>query len=383
MPIAKKLPSGSWRCRVYTHSEIKTDENGNVIYDPKTGKPKLKKIYQSFTSDNPTLKGKAEAEGLASQFRLRKDIIKNPRSLTLRQAIDDYIETSDALLSPTTIQGYRKTQRVAFLDIMDMPITKIDNDILKRAVNKEKKRISNRSKKNPKPISGKTLRNEYGLIRTVLNVYNPSVSYSVKMPEKEEKIKELIRPEKILAVVNGTEIELPVLLAVWLSFSMSEVRGLTKSKSIQNGYITIGDVVVDVNNKPLRKEQAKVHTRIRKHKIPEYIQNLIDQTDPDIDELVPMSGHAIYMRWTRLLEKNNLPHMSFHDLRHVNASVMALLRVPDKYAMERGGWKTDKVMKKVYTHTFSDERQAVDNAIDNFFNSQIPQSYDTKYDTKK
>lgn len=52
--------------------------------------------------------------------------------------------------------------------------------------------------------------------------------------------------------------------------------------------------------------------------------------------------------------------MTFHDLRHENASVMALLRIPNKYAMERGGWKTDNVMKKVYTHTFSEEREKVD-----------------------
>ena len=49
----------------------------------------------------------------------------------------------------------------------------------------------------------------------------------------------------------------------------------------------------------------------------------------------------------KTVRKNNLPHMSFHDLRHVNASVMALLKIPDKYAMERGGWKTDSVMKIV------------------------------------
>lgn len=121
----------------------------------------------------------------------------------------------------------------------------------------------------------------------------------------------------------------------------------------------------------MRKNQAKEPTRKRKHKIPHYIQELIDKTDPGVDELVPMSGHAIYMRWTRLLQKNDLPHMSFHDLRHVNASVMALLRIPDKYAQERGGWKTDKVMKKVYMQTFSEERERVDSLIDSYFEQSM------------
>src|SRR5699024_2139302 len=85
------------------------------------------------------------------------------------------------------------------------------------------------------------------------------------------------------------------------------------------------------------------------------------------DMLIELSGHSIYMKWKRLLEKNNLPHMSFHDLRHVNASVMTLLKIPDKYAMERGGWKIDSVMKRVYTHTFSSEKTQVDNIIDDYF----------------
>lgn len=32
-----------------------------------------------------------------------------------------------------------------------------------------------------------------------------------------------------------------------------------------------------------------------------------------------------------------------------------------------GGWKTDNVMKKVYTHTFSEEREKVDEVIDDYF----------------
>ena len=59
--------------------------------------------------------------------------------------------------------------------------------------------------------------------------------------------------------------------------------------------------------------------------------------------------------------------MRFHDLRHLNASVMLQLGIPDKYAMERGGWSTNQTLKNVYQHTFSAERQIVDDKIDQFF----------------
>lgn len=123
MATAKKLPSGSWRCLVYSHSESVLDDKGNTVYD-KDGKPKKKRIYESFTSDDPSPQGKKEAEFLAAQFALKKEKVHKPFNLTLREAIDLYIDSSDALLSPTTIQGYRKIQRNAFVDIMDVPIKK-------------------------------------------------------------------------------------------------------------------------------------------------------------------------------------------------------------------------------------------------------------------
>jgi integrase len=368
MAKAKKLPSGSWRALVYSHSVNELDSNGNIVYD-KNGKPKKKRIYESFTSDDPTLAGKKEAEYLAAEFALNKKKKNKPANLTLIEAIDKYITSSDAVLSPTTIQGYDKIKRNSYQELMDIPLKNITKEMLQIAVNNEAKRPSKRSSKTPKTISPKTVKNSYGLITAVLNRYCPSIDCDVQLPATENKIKELIPPEIIMDIIKGTEIELPVLLAMWLSLSLSEIRGLKKSTSIKDGYLIINEVVVDVNCEPIRKQQAKTFTRIRKHKIPEYIQKLIYNTNTD--DLVKMSGHAIYMRFRRLLKKNNLPHMTFHDLRHVNASVMALLRIPDKYAMERGGWKTDEVMKKVYTHTFSKEREIVDEVIDDYFQKML------------
>ena len=63
--------------------------------------------------------------------------------------------------------------------------------------------------------------------------------------------------------------------------------------------------------------------------------------------------------------------MTFHQLRHMNASIMAALGIPNLYAQERGGWSTDHTLKTVYQHTFSKEREAVDKTIDKFFNEKI------------
>ena len=84
-----------------------------------------------------------------------------------------------------------------------------------------------------------------------------------------------------------------------------------------------------------------------------------------------MNGKRIRYYFDKHIKAANLPHMTFHDLRHVNASVMSFLNVPDKYAMERGGWTTDKVMKGTYMQVYNSERIKIDDNIDNYFETAL------------
>ena len=80
----------------------------------------------------------------------------------------------------------------------------------------------------------------------------------------------------------------------------------------------------------------------------------------------------IYKKFKKILIENNIkPEIRFHDLRHFNASIMLQLNIPDKYAMERGGWSTNNTMKNVYQHTFNKEREAVDTLVNNYFENLL------------
>ena len=360
MATAKKLPSGSWRCQVYSHTEEILQPDGTI---------KKKRIYESFTSDVKGPKGKRLVESEAAAWAAQKDRPKSIMNCTIGEAIDKYIESKDGVLSPSTIADYKRKRKNGFKHLMDVPLSSINRNTLQEAVNKEAKR---KNKKRPEEtIAPKTVKNEYGLISAAINTYCDGVNTNVKLPTVPVRIKDLETPDAIFAIFEGTDIELPVLLAMWLSFSMSEIRGLTKSKSLSRdgNYISITETVVKVENQDVRKSAAKNNTRIRKHRLPSYLKQLINEVPGDI--LVPQSYNALYKRFQQLLEESNMPHMTFHDLRHINASVMAQLNIPDKYAQERGGWKTDTVMKKVYTHTFSSERVIVDNIIDDYFENIV------------
>lgn len=149
---------------------------------------------------------------------------------------------------------------------------------------------------------------------------------------------------------------------------MSEVRGLRKS-DVRNGILYIQNSVVNVDGKRVEKSATKTYESTRMHEIPPYILELINKVETEY--LTELSGQAIYKRFSRLLEKNGLPHMTFHDLRHLNASIMLALGVPDKYAMERGGWSTPNVLKSVYQHTLSKDRAEQDDKINSYFESLV------------
>ena len=66
-----------------------------------------------------------------------------------------------------------------------------------------------------------------------------------------------------------------------------------------------------------------------------------------------------------------LPSFRFHDLRHYSASIMHAIGVPDVYIMERGGWKSDHVMKRIYRNSIDDEKRRQTKLINGYFSGLV------------
>lgn len=338
MAKAKKLPSGSWRVRLYDGE----DKNG-------------KRIYKSFTA--PT---KKEAEAAAALYSLDKKE-REAHKMTVGEAIDAYIASKENILSPTTINGYRGIRKNNLQSIMNIKIDDITNSIVQSAINKDALHLS-----------PKSLRNAHGLLSASLAVYLPDFTLRTTLPAKEHKIIELPTPELVIDAVKGTDVELPCLLALWLSLRMSEVRGLRYS-DIKDGTLTIQSTKVTIGSEDFVRNQTKTYSSTRILQVPEYIMHLIvkSKEDNESEYLVTLSRQTIRRHFQRALAAKGIQPMRFHDLRHMNASVMLKLGVPDKYAMERGGWSTPDTLKQVYQHTFDDKRKEIDKQIDCYFNSII------------
>lgn len=333
MAKAKKLPSGNWRIRI----SIGKDENG-------------KYVYKSFTAET-----KKEAEYIASEYLVKHK--EKPNNMTVGEAIDRYISSKENILSPTSIASYREIRRNRLQSLMCIPLKDLSQVAVQRAVNLE-----------AKTKSPKTVISAHGLLSSALGMFYPDFVLRTTLPKRQNQIKEILEPSEIIEVVKGTEIEIPVLLALWLGLRMSEIRGI-KYSSIKDGYLTINNVIVTVDGKPVEKSSTKTVGSTRILKLPQVLLNLIEnqQRTSDSEYVTTLSGQAIYKRFSRLLKRSGLPHMRFHDLRHLNASVMLKLGIQDKYAMERGGWTTTSTLKNVYQHTFSSEREKADALVDDYF----------------
>lgn len=106
MATAKKLPSVAYRCLIFDRME--------------DGKRK----YKSFTA--PT---KKEAEYLATQYIMSRNEEKTgSRNMTsFSDELERYIITKEAVLSPSTIRGYRNIQKMLNANYPDFCSLKISD----------------------------------------------------------------------------------------------------------------------------------------------------------------------------------------------------------------------------------------------------------------
>lgn len=337
---AKKLPLGNYRVQVL----VGHDKDG-------------KRIMKSFTAAEEWQALKKAAEYVSKRHKMVN------LDSTVRLAMIGYIETRRSVIEETTLRSCNQVLQHRFQDIMDVPLIDLKPMQIQQSVNLEAQQVS-----------PKTLKNAYGLLRSVLKMYNADINLNcIVLPKVRKREAELPSFEELFSIVKGTSVELPVLLAVWLSLRIGEVIGLQfKDVDLHNHTIKIRRTVIMTKDGAKVRDGCKTEKSKRKLEIPAYILDLITAIPhkSENDFIVPLTRKALYSRFKRLVEKNDI-HITFHDLRHLNASIMLMLGVPDKYACERGGWSTDNVLKSVYQQTFSSERKKIDKLIDGYFDGVI------------
>ena len=320
VPKAKKLPSGSW----FIHLRL----GGENI--PVTANTEKECIKQAQYIKSEYLAGKREPKKEESNFQ------------TLTQAIDQYIADRANTLSPVTIRGYRIIQKNRFKNYQDTPINQLTD--WQRIVNAE-----------AATCSPKTLKNAWGLIRSVIKYTTGNYPPDVKLPQQAPPDKPFFTPEQIkvfVKAVKGTPYEIPCLLGL-CSLRASEIEALDwKNIPKDPQFIRVaGSVVPDEHNNKVRKKQNKNATSTRN--VPVMIPELKEALERERKTSGPvftMHQNSLRVAITKITGQNDLPDVGIHGLRHSFASLAYHLQIPEKIAMEIGGWSDATTMHKIYTH---------------------------------
>lgn len=344
MPTAKKLPSGNYRCQVFSHYEFS--------YLP-DGSEKKKRIYESFTA--PT---KKEAERLATAWAADR-ITKRADNITVSQAIQEYITVKEAVLSPSTINGYRRYQRNYFSEICSLTIRQLNNVTVQSW-------ISSLSVS----LSPKSVHNIYGLLSSTLAMFFPDLHLHVTLPAAKKP--DLYTPndedvKNLLHHIKGTELEIAVLLAAFGPMRRGEICAL-ESTDISGNTVSVSKSMVQASDKTWHIKQPKNYSSYREIVYPDFV---IDRLSGIEGRIIKATPEQISNRFRRAIRFSGLPHFRFHDLRHYAASIMHAIGIPDQYIMARGGWKTDNVMKSVYRNTIDLETEKQTRKISNYFSSIV------------
>lgn len=314
MPNAKKLPSGNWRCRVYSH----TDSSG-------------KKHYESFTAST-----KVQAEMMASKFANDNDH-KRSEDITVEQALKNYMESNRNVLSPSTLYGYEEAYK-RLKDFYHLRIRKVNSAQAQNVI----------SHLVDKGYSPKTVKNTYAFFKASLAFSGAETNFRIHLPSTVKKPQNAPENEDIQVLYeNANDTMKLAILFGCLSLRRGEISALKYGDLKDNALFVHSDMVWGTDRKWHYKEVPKTDASYRTVYLPDFMLEMIGKGNPK-DYIMDVKPNAIGNGFLRLKKKVGVD-IRFHDLRHYFASLAKVLDVPDTYTASLGGWRNgSKVLKEVY-----------------------------------
>ena len=220
-------------------------------------------------------------------------------------------------------------------------------------------------------MSAKTILNNHGFIHAVLKEFNPELKLSTRLPQNKKPDLHIPSDEevkKLLDLVKDTDLEIPVLLAAFGPMRRGEICAL-KASDIDNGVAHVSRALVKNNSGEWVEKLPKTIAGDRYIWFPdEVIQKL-----PTVGKVTDLNPDQITQKFGAIIRENDLSHFRFHDLRHYCASIMHAMNIPDVYIIQRGGWETPEVMKKVYRHALASKASEADKKINSYFSGLLQQ----------
>jgi len=359
MASFKKLPNGTWQATISCGRDI----NG-------------KQIRKYVTK--PTLK-ECKAAAREIEMEIEENKLLAVSNMRFSSWSDKWLEIKKPLVSPSTFLSYK------------MYIDKHFNPYFGRFKLEQINELHIRqyiSKKLDEKLSSETIRKHFfvlnDILDTALKEKNPAknieppkrIEFTPQLPTEDEF-------KKIHESLKGAWDEIPFLLAAWCGMRQGEIFALKWDDIDWEGKTVVIDENKAISTEGYILKSPKSNKGKRKIVIPEYILNLLKayrknelQNKTQEDELsntliFNMRPDSYSKRWGKIMERLELPHIRFHDLRHYHASILYKAGIPDHYAAQRLGHDI-MVLKKIYQHLQLEDKEELDKKVVNLFQKQKP-----------
>ena len=345
LPTITQLPSGAYHTRVtYTDTDGKRKALSITDYD-----------YNTVLV--------CAAEAVADRKQDKVDKAQGKTSMSLGEAMWEYLRIKEHVLSPTTYKNYVSIAQNHFKNLQPMPLDTITAPQIQVAIN------TLAAKRSPK-----TVRNVHGFVSAVLGMFRPDISLATTLPQKKKS--EIMIPtedeiKRLFDIVENTPMEIPVLLAACCGMRRSEICALKWDDiDFTKGTITIDQaLVLNIDHEFVEKTtKTEAGTRtIRMFPLVAEALTRHKENAETTDGYIAIRPDGVSNRFYRIIRSNGFPLYRFHDLRHYTVSVMLSLGVPPNYIAGYVGHDGTRMVETVYGHLMASRKTTVEDQMQGYF----------------
>lgn len=349
MANAKRLPSGSWRCRAKKVIDGQSVTKSFTVHPDECG------------GDSKRAKAKAELMAREWQISQEKTFRESP---ILSDALLKYIDDRSQVLSPVTVKTY--LAYIPYFDsIKDMYVSDIDTPVVQRLINDM-----------AILVSPKTIKSRVGFLLSALDYAGNDRKFKLRYPQAIKREPTTPDLEDVYRLISESdEILKPIIcLAAFGTLRRGEIAALKQADISRDMRLVSvhADMVLDQDNHFVYKALPKTSGSVRSVLLPADVIGLLPWSDNPEDFVFSLTPTAITRRFEHLRDKLGLHEIRFHDLRHFSASFRSDLGIPKKYIESDGGWTADsKVLADVYDNPLASSRKKYSLMVNEFIDDKF------------
>lgn len=370
-----------------------------VGYKDEFGKPKQKWISTGLRVNNNKTKAKIEMKKILKNLDLPKQIEQNKeitQDILFVDFLNSYLQVKKQQVEPITINAYTKqascisnyfkNMRIKLKELKPYHIEGFYRTLYERG------------------LSGNSVLHYHILIRECLqyafknDFVNFNVADKVDRPKTEGykasfySIEEI---EKLFDCIKDNECKLPIMLTAMYGFRRSEVLGLKwEAIDFENKLVYVKHKIVEtrLDGKRYIQMSDKMKTKTSNRTLPllPQAEELLLKQKALIETNKQMLGKSYNKKYLdyvcvdnlgrlilpnrlthnfiKIIKRNQLRHIRFHDLRHSCASIMLKNGVPMKQIQEWLGHADFGTTANIYSHLDYTAKQNSANTISSVFN---------------